>query len=73
MPTTTVAALAMIAGRGAVQRERHRLVPVLVAAQLLPVAGDEQQGVVGAGAEHQDGQDAWLWPLTVRSAYFASR
>ena len=42
---------------GAVQGEGHRLVPVLVAAQLLAVAGDEQQRVVGAGADHQDGED----------------
>ena len=45
-------------GAGAVQRERHRLVPVLVAAQLLAVARDQQQGVVGPGAEDQHGEDA---------------
>ena len=43
--------------RRAVQREGHRLVAVLVAAQLLAVAGHEQQGVVGAGADHQDAHD----------------
>ena len=43
--------------RGPVQRERHRLVPVLVAAELFSIAGDEQQRVVGAGADHQDAQD----------------
>ena len=43
---------------GPVQRDRHRLVPVLVPAQLLAVAGDQQQRVVGAGAEDQHGQDA---------------
>ena len=73
MPTTTVAALARIGGRGPVQREGHRLVPVGMPAQLLAVAGDQQQGVVRAGADHQDGQDAWLCPLTVRSAYFARK
>lgn len=35
----------------------HRLVPVLVAPQFLPVAGGEQQRVVGGGAEHQHGED----------------
>jgi hypothetical protein len=39
------------------QRHRHRLVPVGVAAQLLAVAGGQQQGVVGPGAEHQHRQD----------------
>jgi hypothetical protein len=43
---------------GAVQGDRHRLVPVVVPAQLLAVAGDEQQRVVGARPEDQDGQDA---------------
>ena len=36
----------------------HRLATVLVAAQLLAVAGDEQQRVVGACSEHEDGRDA---------------
>ena len=49
----TVRPEAKIAGPGGAQRERHRLVLVLVAAQLLAVAGDEQQRVVGAGAEHE--------------------
>ena len=44
-------------GRAA-QGERHGLAPVGVAAQLVAVAGDEQQGVVGAGAEHEDREDA---------------
>ena len=44
-------------GRRPVQRERHRLVPVLVAAQLLAISGHQQQRVVGAGADHQDAQD----------------
>ncbi len=36
----------------------HRGIPVGLAAQLVPVAGDEQEGVVGASAEHEDGEDA---------------
>ena len=58
MPTTTVRAAGDDRRAGAVQRDGHRLVPVLVPAQLLAVARDEQQRVVGAGAEHQHGQDA---------------
>ncbi|CAG6394505.1 hypothetical protein SCOCK_270086 [Actinacidiphila cocklensis] len=45
-------------GAGPVQGHRHRLVPVLVAAELLPVAGHEQQRVVRTGAEDQHGEDA---------------
>ena len=44
-------------GRAA-QGERHRLAPVVVAAQLVAVARDEQQGVVGAGAEDEHREDA---------------
>ena len=36
----------------------HRVVPALRAAQLLAVAGDEQQRVVGAGAEDEHRRDA---------------
>ena len=43
---------------GAAQGGAHRREPVLLAAQLLPVAGDEQQGVVGGGAEDQHAGDA---------------
>ena len=43
--------------RGPVQGERHRLVPVLVAAQLLAVARHQQQGVVGAGTDDEDRED----------------
>ena len=43
--------------RGAVQGDGHRLVAVVVAPQLFSVARDEQQGVVGPGADHQDAQD----------------
>ena len=46
-----------------VQGQRHRLVPVLVPAQLLAVAGDQQQGVVGARAEDQHGEDAGALPV----------
>ena len=51
-------ALAMMAGPGPADGQRHRLVPVLVTAQLLPVAGGQQQRVVGPGPEHQHVQDA---------------
>ena len=43
---------------GALHRDRDRLVLVLVAAQLLAVAGHEQQRVVRARAEHEHRQDA---------------
>src|SRR5690606_14892811 len=43
---------------GAGHRDPHGLVPVLVAVQLLAVAGDEQQRVVGADAEDQHHQHA---------------
>ncbi len=43
---------------GPAQRDRHRLVPVLVPPQLLPVPGGEQQRVVGPRAEHQHVEDA---------------
>ena len=45
-------------GTHPVQRKGPRLVPVLVSAQLLPVAGDQQQGIVGTGPEDQNRQDA---------------
>ena len=57
MPTATVAALAMIAGL-ARRRPGHRLVPVLVPAQLLPIAGHDEQRIVRAGTEHEHQQDA---------------
>ena len=44
--------------RRAVQGEGHRLVPVLVTAQLFSIARHEQQRVVGAGAEHEHREDA---------------
>ena len=53
----TVRPDAKIAGPGAAQRDRHRLVLVLVAAQLLAVAGDEQQRVVGPRADDEHGED----------------
>ena len=46
-----------------VQREGHRLVPVLVPVQLFSIAGHEQQRVVGAGAEHQHREDARTLPV----------
>jgi hypothetical protein len=48
---------------GRPDRLAHRLATVLVATQLLAVAGDEQQGVVGARAEHQHGGDAGRRPV----------
>jgi hypothetical protein len=45
-----------------VQRERHRLVPVLVAAELFPEPRDQEQGIVGPGTEHQDRGDYELGP-----------
>ena len=43
---------------GVAQRGPHRHVRVLLAFELLPVAGDQQQRVVRRRAEDQDGQDA---------------
>ncbi len=40
------------------QGQRHGLVPVLVSAQLFPIARRQQQGVVGARTEDEHGQDA---------------
>ena len=54
MLTTTVRGAGDDGRAGPVQRHGHGLVPVLVPAQLLAVAGHQQQGVVGARAEHQD-------------------
>ena len=42
---------------GAPERDRHRLALVLVTAELLPIAGHEQQAVVGPHPEHQDDED----------------
>ena len=53
----TVAAEAKIAGPGRDQRRPHRLVLVDRAMQLLAIAGDEQQRVVGTGAEYEDRHD----------------
>ena len=59
---TTVPPEARIAGAGAAQRGPHRHVRVLLAFELLPVAGDQQQRVVRRRAEDQDGQDAAALP-----------
>ena len=53
----TVAADANTAGPADRIAGRHRLVPVQRVVKLLPISGDDQQGVVGARAEHQDGHD----------------
>ena len=50
-------------GRCAGERQAHGLVGALRAAQLLAVAGDQEQGVVGARAEHQDQRDAGGLPV----------
>ena len=42
---------------GAAERARHRVGAALVHAQLLPVAGHEQQGVVRARPEHEHRED----------------
>ena len=47
----------------AVQGDGHGLVTVLVAAQLLAVPGNQQQRVVGPGAEHEHGEDALGLPV----------
>ena len=49
--------------RRAVQREGHRLVPVLVAAQAPRGSGHEEQGVVGARADDQDAEDRLALPV----------
>ena len=48
---------------GGAERDPDRLVLVVVAAQLLPVSGDEQQRVVRAGAEHEHREDAAGLPV----------
>ncbi len=48
----------MMAGEGAPQRQLHRFELVLVPVQFLAVAGDHQQRVVGARAEHHHVEDA---------------
>ena len=48
---------------GAPPGQPHGLVPVVVAAQFLPVAGDEQQGVVGGRTDDEDRQDALGLPV----------
>ena len=53
----TVAPAERIAGRRPFGCAGHRLVLVLDQAKLLPVAGHDQEAVVGAGAEHQDDEE----------------
>ena len=45
-------------GTGAAQGAPHRVASILVQPQLVPVARDEQQGVVGSGTEDEHRQDA---------------
>ena len=56
--TMTVAAAGDDRRARAAQRLGHRRVAAVVAAQFLPVTRDDQQRVIGAGAEHQHLQDA---------------
>ena len=58
MPEDHRAAAGQHRGPGTVHRLGHGLVPVAVQPQFLAVAGDQQEGVVGAGADDQDGEDA---------------
>ena len=60
----TVAPEATIAGPCPAHGDADGVVLVLVAAQLLAVARDEQEGVIRSGPEDQDRQNP---PLTVRS------
>ena len=57
MPTDDGRGAGEDGGRRAVQGERHRLVPVLMATELFSISRHQQQRVVGAGADHQDAQD----------------
>ena len=59
----TVPAEATIAGAAPASASAHGLVAALRVAQLLAVAGDQEQGVVGARAEHQDQRDAGGLPV----------
>ena len=45
-------------GAGAAEGAGHGVATILVQAQLVPIAGDQQQGIVGAGAEDEHRQDA---------------
>ena len=54
----TVEPLAMIAGPAPRSARRHRVASALVQAQFVSIARDEQEGVVGPGAEDEHRQDA---------------
>ena len=66
--STTVRPEAKIAGPAVRSASAQRLVAVVVLAQLLAVARDEQQRVVGPRAEHEDDRIDDDWPLTVTPA-----
>ena len=53
---------------GRAERDPDRVVLVVVAPQLLPVSGDEQQRVVRARAEHEHGRIPPVCPLIVTPA-----
>lgn len=58
-----MAALATIAAQDCRSAARAALELVGAAGEFLAVAGREQQGVVGGGADHEDGQDALDLPV----------
>ena len=62
-PRMTVAAEAEDRRCGAPPGHDHRVEPAGVVVQFLAVAADQQQRVVGAGADHQDRQDALALPV----------
>ena len=57
-PMTTVQAEAKIARGRAAPGPDHRVDPAVVVVQLLAISADQQQGIVRAGADDQDRQDA---------------
>ena len=69
----TVAALAAIGSIARAPGDPHRLVLALVVVQLLLVAGDEQQRVVGRGADDEDEQDALALPVQFQYAVLRQR
>ena len=66
----TVAALAMIAGAAV---KATAMASWRSSCRRSPVAGGQQQRVVGPGPEDEHGQDERAWPLTVRPPLRASR
>ena len=69
----TVAALAPIGSTAARQATAHRRPLAGVVVQLLAVARDQQQRVVGGRADHQDRQDALALPVEADRAVLGQR